>query len=112
MKLPEEIEAAHRAAGDFDDFYLNGSSINGNGIGGGIRPSPPTTCFSSLSSIYSDMGRGNGNVGAVAVEERKQDTSSSTSSISTSLEMSFMSPYVTALSITIAVGKFVHNVQC
>lgn len=64
------------------------SRANNNRTSG--LPSPPTTCFSPLASSSSPAVSGR------SKHERVNDTS---------LETSFFSPYSTALSVTIAIGK-------
>lgn len=64
------------------------SRTNNNQTSG--LPSPPTTCFSPLASSSSPAVSGR------SKNERVNETS---------LESSFFSPYSTALSVTIAIGK-------
>jgi hypothetical protein len=68
---------------------VGASSLN---LSGAHPPAPPTTCFSPLASSSSPSMTGK--VGA----ERLND--------SAVIEPSFFSPYSTALSVTIAIGKY------
>lgn len=96
FRLPEEVEAAAAANefhhfGDLSDLYF------GNGSNSGIAPSPPTTCFSPLSSLNAGELE-NGNTGSMTrflVENQSN---------STGAKSRFFSTYASNLLLTIGVG--------
>lgn len=97
LHLPMELEGAldpgSALEGEIGDFY-NGT---------GIPPSPPTTCYSPLSSLASESAsRGVGLDPAASAASGSSRTLNETARKSGS---STFSPYTTALSLAIAIGK-------
>ena len=73
----------------------------GSGPNSGNPPSPPTTCFSPVFSAKNSSSPGSSSsssIGPPGTKERLNDTAFDVSNL--------FSPYSTALSVTIAIGKF------
>ena len=107
LRLPQELEPGldpHSVEGEIGgDLFYNGS----------IPPSPPTTCYSPLSSLASESASraaaaASSPVGTGLVESGLESLTKSKNETTTLGTSSTFSPYTTALSLTIAIGMYTY----